>query len=36
MTSYTLDVDWPRDHEDARPAAGLPDPGATPPEDTNV
>jgi 4,5-DOPA dioxygenase extradiol len=36
MTSYTLDVDCPRDHEDAGPAAGLPDPKATPPEDTNV
>jgi 4,5-DOPA dioxygenase extradiol len=36
MTSYTLDVDCPRDHKDARPAAGLPDPSATAPEDTNV
>jgi 4,5-DOPA dioxygenase extradiol len=36
MTSYTLDADHSPDHEDARPAAGLPDPKTTPAEDTNV
>jgi hypothetical protein len=36
MTSYTLDVECPRDGDDARPAAMLPDPNGTPPEDTNI
>ena len=34
MTSYTLDVDCPRDGDDARPAAILPHPNTTPPDGT--
>lgn len=36
MTSYTLEARCPERVADARPAAGLPDPGVVPPEDTNA
>ena len=35
MTSYGLDAECPKD-SDGRPAAGLPDPGVVPPENTNT
>jgi 4,5-DOPA dioxygenase extradiol len=35
MTCYGLDAKCPKEH-DTRPAAGLPDPGSVPPQDTNT
>ena len=35
MTCYALDADGAKG-ADPRPAAGLPDPGVVPPEDTNI
>jgi len=36
MTSYTLDASCPPEAPSTAPAAGIPDPGVVPPEDTNL
>jgi 4,5-DOPA dioxygenase extradiol len=36
MAAYTLDAKCPTDGTDARPSAGMPDPGGTPADDANI